>query len=111
MNWTSVPLLFPSIPNCLAGTRETISHHRASGVEYGLGVYHRGRGQTERFLEHIPRHRASWQSGNVPSVPLLVLACPPCLSIRGVDWSEDWKTSRLSPGFPQVSRKLVEALF
>ena len=31
------------------------------------------RGQTERFLGHIPRHRAMQQSGNVPSVPLLPL--------------------------------------
>jgi hypothetical protein len=31
------------------------------------------RGQTERFLEHIPRHRAMPQSGNVPSVPLFRL--------------------------------------
>jgi hypothetical protein len=30
------------------------------------------RGQTERFLGHIPGHRATRQSGNVPSVPSLV---------------------------------------
>src|SRR5580704_8290670 len=31
------------------------------------------RGQTERFLVHISRHRVMRESGNVPSVPLLPL--------------------------------------
>jgi hypothetical protein len=33
-------------------------------------------GQAERFLGHIPPRRAMRQSGNVPSVPLLLQAAP-----------------------------------
>src|SRR5580704_321563 len=46
------------------------------------------RGQTERFLAHIPRHRAMGPSGNVPSVPLLRRVGHPTLSLA----DDLWKT-------------------